>query len=139
MGFPYKPYVPGGDLQQKQIYLAAPIFSLSDLILIDKIRDVFLDMGLKVFSPYHDIGLGSDDEIAMKDLMGLQDSDVIFGLLDGLDSGTLIELGFAMAKNKKIIGYHRTNSAGSMLMLQPADIQVYDHLTTAIYHTLWSL
>ncbi|AZA57709.1 hypothetical protein EG350_11165 [Chryseobacterium shandongense] len=126
-------------LDNKQIYLASPIFSLSDLILVDKIREIFLDFGVKVFSPFHDIGLGNDDEIAKKDLEGLNQSDIIFSIVDGLDSGTLIELGYGMAKNKKIISYHRTNEEESLIMLTPSNIKIFDNLTSAIYNTIWSL
>lgn len=127
------------DLSKKQIYLASPIFSLSEVILIDKIRNSFQDIGVKVFSPYHDIGYGSERFIAEADLKGLNDSDIIFSVLDGLDSGTLVELGYAMAKNMKIIGYHRTESIDSLLMLECANISYFRDLTTAIYQTIWSL
>ncbi|MHB9142104.1 MAG: PfkB family carbohydrate kinase, partial [Paludibacter sp.] len=53
--FNYIEYEPK-QLFDKQIYIASPIFSLSDVILVDKLRNVFLDFGIKVFSPFHDIG-----------------------------------------------------------------------------------
>lgn len=127
------------NLNNKQIYLASPIFSLSDLVLVDKIREIFLDFGVKVFSPFHDIGLSNDEEIAKKDLEGLNQSDIIFSIVDGLDSGTLIELGYGMAKNKKIVSYHRTNDEGSLIMLKPSNIKVFNNLTSAIYNTIWNL
>ncbi|UMB53935.1 PfkB family carbohydrate kinase [Lutibacter sp. A64] len=126
-------------LDSKQVYLAAPIFSLSDVILIDKIRSSFLGFGLKVFSPYHDVGYGDEQTIAEKDIKGLDDSDIVFSVLDGLDSGTLVELGYAMSKGKKIIGYHRTVNIDSLLMLKLANIKYYNDLTTSIYQTVWSL
>jgi len=127
------------DLNIKQVYLAAPIFSLSDVILIDKIRESLLGFGIKVFSPYHDIGYGDDKEITEKDLEGIDNSDIIFSVLDGLDSGTLIELGYAMSKGKKIIGYHRTINSDSLLMLKTADIEFFDNLTTALYQVIWNV
>lgn len=135
--YTYKQFA--NNLENKQIYLASPIFSISDLILIDKIREIFLDFGVKVFSPFHDIGMGNDDEVAKKDLEGLNQSDTIFSIADGLDSGTLVELGYGMAKNKKIICYHRTNNEGSLIMLKPSNIIFFDNLTSAIYNTIWSL
>lgn len=127
------------DLYNKQVYIAAPIFSLSDVILVDKIRNSLLEFGVKVFSPYHDVGYGDDQQITEMDIKGLDDSDIIFSVLDGLDSGTLIELGYAMSKNKKIIGYHRTINIDSLLMLKLAQIKYYNELTTALYQTIWSL
>lgn len=127
------------NLQSSQVYLASPIFSLSEIILIDKIRNSFIEMGVKVFSPFHDIGYGDDNEIAKKDLDGLENSDIIFCVLDNLDSGTLVEAGYSMAKGKKLIGYHTTCDKGSLLMLKPSKMKIYTNLTTAIYQTIWSL
>lgn len=127
------------DLSGKQVYLASPFFSISELILIDKIRSTFLSFGIKVFSPFHDIGLGNDIATANKDLEAIEQSEIIFCVLDNLDSGTLIESGYALAKQKKIIGYYRSCDDSKLLMLKPANIVFFQHLTTAIYHTIWSL
>lgn len=127
------------DLTEKQVYLASPFFTISELILVDKIRSAFMSFGIKVFSPFHDIGLGDDITIAKKDFEGIEQSDIIFCVLDYFDSGTLIESGYALAKEKKIIGYHRTCDENKLLMLQPAKINYFNHLTTAIYHTIWEL
>lgn len=125
--------------REKQIYLAAPFFSIAELIIIDKIRNAFLEFGVKVFSPFHDIGLGNEETIAIKDLQAIKDSDIIFCVFDNLDSGTLIESGFALAMNKKIIGYHRTCKDSELLMLKPGDLKIFKNLTSAMYHTIWNL
>lgn len=127
------------NIKEKQIYLAAPFFSIAELILVDKVRNAFLEFGVKVFSPFHDIGLGNTESIAIKDLQGINDSDIIFCILDNLDSGTLIESGFSLAMNKKIIGYHRTCEDSELLMLKPGNSKIFKHLTTAIYQTIWNL
>ena len=127
------------NLNKKQVYLASPFFALSELILIDKIRNVLLSFGVKVFSPFHDIGLGDATSIANKDLEGIINSDVIFVVLDNLDSGTLVESGYSMANGKKIIGYHRTCNENKLLMLKPGNFKTNINLTTALYQTIWSL
>ncbi|MBL7799843.1 MAG: nucleoside 2-deoxyribosyltransferase [Chitinophagales bacterium] len=127
------------DLSNKQVYLASPFFSISDLILIDKVHSAFLEFGVNVFSPFHDIGLGDDITIANKDLEGIDNSDIMFFIFDNLDSGTLIESGYALAKEKKIVGYHRTCNDSNLLMLKPSNAKYFNHLTTAIYQTIWSL
>ncbi|GFD91396.1 hypothetical protein KUL156_29500 [Alteromonas sp. KUL156] len=127
------------DLSEKQVYLASPFFSISELILIDKIRTAFLSFGVKVFSPFHDIGLGDEEIIAKKDIDGIEKSDMIFLVLDNLDSGTLIESGYSLAKGKKMIGYHRTCDEKKLLMLKPSKLKVYKHLTTAMYQTIWQI
>lgn len=136
--FKYKEFI-NKNLSQKQIYLASPFFSLSELILIDKIRTTFLDFGVKVFSPFHDIGIGDTIEIANKDVEAINDSDIIFCVFDNLDSGTLVEAGYSMGNEKKIIGYHRTCDENKLLMLKPGVVDIYNDLTTAIYHTIWNI
>lgn len=126
-------------ITDKQVYLASPFFALSELILIDKIRSAFLEFGVKVFSPFHDIGLGDDITIAKKDIEGIENSDIIFCVFDNLDSGTLIETGYCLAKGKKMIGYHRSCEESKLLMLKTADLKIFNNLTTAIYQTIWNL
>lgn len=127
------------DLSKKQVYLASPFFSLAELIFVDKIRTTFISFGVKVFSPYHDIGIGNDTTIAIRDFDGIDSSDIVFCMLDNNDSGTMVEAGFSIAKGKKIIGYHRTCNDEKLLMLKSGDFKVFNHLTTAVYHTIWSL
>lgn len=126
-------------MENKQVYLASPFFAISELILVDKIRNAFLSFGIKVFSPFHDVGIGNSEFIAKKDIEGINNSDIVFCLFDNYDSGTLIESGYSLAKGKKIIGYHRTCEEKKLLMLKGSDIQYYNHLTTAIYKTIWNL
>ena len=82
---------------------------------------------------------GFASPIAIKDLEGINNSDVIFVVLDNLDSGTLIESGYSMAKGKKIIVYHRTCEESKLLMLKPGNFTTNIYLTTALYQTIWSL
>jgi len=126
-------------LENKQVYLASPFFAISELILVDKVRAAFLSFGINVFSPFHDVGIGNSEIIAKKDIEGINNSDIIFCLLDNYDTGTLIESGYSLSKGKKIVGYHRTCEDGKLLMLKGSDIQYYNHLTTAIYKTIWNL
>ncbi len=136
--FEYKEFK-ARNLSKKQVYLASPFFTLSELILVDKIRDALLSFGVNVFSPFHDIGLGEAISIAKKDIEGIENSDVIFAVLDNLDSGTLIESGFSMAIGKTIIGYHRTCDDNKLLMLKPGNFTTNSNLTAALYQTIWSL
>ncbi len=127
------------NLEHKQVYLASPFFSLSELVFVDSVRTAFQQLGLKVFSPFHDVGIGSEKKIADEDIAGLDDSDIIFCILDNFDPGTLIEAGYAIASNKKIIGYLRNYVEKDILMFKLRDIEIYNNLTTAIYKTIWAL
>lgn len=126
-------------LIDKQIYIASPFFAISELILVDKIRNAFISFGIKVFSPFHDVGIGNNEFTAKKDIEGINNSDIIFCLFDNYDSGTLIESGYSLSQGKKIVGYHRTCEEEKLLMLKGSDIQYYNHLTTAIYKAIWNL
>ena len=61
-------------------------------------------MNLKVFSPWHDVGFGVANEVVPKDLHALDNSAIVFAILDGLDSGTLFEIGYGVKKGIPIIG-----------------------------------
>ncbi|WP_110644143.1 PfkB family carbohydrate kinase [Salinicola sp. CPA57] len=71
-----------------KVYLAGPFFTLAELWMVGQARRDLIDMGLEVFSPYHDVGLGTAEDVVEKDLEGVHDCDVLFAIGDGLDSGT---------------------------------------------------
>lgn len=62
------------------VYLAGPFFSLAQLWLVEEARNALIAMGLQVFSPFHEVGHGSADDIASQDLAGLMKSDLVFAL-----------------------------------------------------------
>src|SRR5690606_21463548 len=65
------------------VYLAGPFFSLAELWMVGQARRDLQAMGLKVFSPYHDVGVGSADDVVEKDLEGVKDCDALFAIGDG--------------------------------------------------------
>ncbi|MBN8667351.1 MAG: nucleoside 2-deoxyribosyltransferase [Chitinophagales bacterium] len=122
-----------------QVYLAGPFFTYSERWLIDQVRCAFIDLNLKVFSPWHDIGHGLASEVVEKDLKGLAKSKLVFAILDGLDSGTLFEIGYAVSKKIPVIAYVENESEESVKMLEGTSCILERDLTTAIYKTLWLL
>lgn len=126
-----------GEESLGQIYLAGPFFTFSERWLINEIWSSLVKIGLKVFSPYHDVGHGKAMDVVQKDLVGLDDSDVVLAVLDGLDSGTLFEIGYAIAKQKKIIVFVQNEDEESLKMLEGTDCILEKDLTTAIYKTYW--
>lgn len=121
------------------IYLAGPFFTYTQRWLIDQIRNVLLSFRLNVFSPWHDIGHGIASEVVPKDLEGLEQSSLVFAVIDGLDSGTLFEVGYAVKKNIPIIAYVENESAESVKMLEGTGCLLEKDLTTAIYKAFWTL
>lgn len=122
-----------------KIYLAGPFFTYAERWLIDQIRRCLTDMGLKVFSPWHDIGHGMASDVVAKDLIGLEESKLVFAVIDGLDSGTLFEVGYAVSKKIPVLGYVENETEESVKMIEGTGCILEKDLTTAIYKSLWIL
>ena len=90
-----------------------------------------------MFSPYHDIGLGSADDVVEKDLQGIRDSDMLFAIANGLDAGTIYEIGYARAIGKPVVIYSESETEESLKMMQGSDCIICSDYTTAMYSTLW--
>ena len=88
-----------------KVYLAGPFFSLAQLWLIEQVRNDLMSAGLEVFSPYHDVGHGSAEDVVQLDLVGIKDADLVFAVGDGMDPGTVYEIGFARAKGNPVVVY----------------------------------
>ncbi len=124
---------------KEQVYLAGPFFTFSERWLIDQIFHSLKSMSLNVFSPWHHVGLGDASTVVPLDIKGLNESKLVFAVLDGLDSGTLFEIGFAIAKGCTVIGYVENETSESIKMLEGTNCIIEKDLTTAIYKCLWAL
>lgn len=123
----------------KQIYLAGPFFTFSERWLINEIWQSFKNFRVKIFSPWHDVGHGVASVVVAKDLQALDQSAIVFAVLDGLDSGTLFEVGYAIKKGIPVIGYVENESTESIKMLEGTNCILERDLTTAIYKCFWQL
>jgi hypothetical protein len=119
------------------VYLAGPFFTLANLWMIEQARMNLLSMGLSVSSPYHDIGHGSAEDVVGKDLAAIDDADIMFAIGDGMDSGTVYEVGYARAKGKPVIVYCENETAEAKKMMQGSGCTICDDFVSAVYHTLW--
>jgi nucleoside 2-deoxyribosyltransferase len=120
-----------------KVYLAGPFFTFAQRWLIDQIRMSLHQIGLPVFSPWHDIGHGVASEVVPKDLKGLDESKLVFAVIDGLDSGTLFEVGYAVKMGIPIIAYVENETEESVKMLDGTGCILEKDLTTAIYKAYW--
>lgn len=122
-----------------QIYIAAPFFSNAQRWLVNEFKNALDSVGIKVFSPMHQVGICTNysPEVVKKDIQGLEESNVILALLDGLDSGTLFEVGYAIAKGKKVVGYIEKETENSLFMLKGMDCEIVNDIATAIYKATW--
>jgi len=121
------------------IYLAGPFFTFSERWLINEIRNALRGFGLRVFSPFHDVGHGKAGDVVHKDLSGLDDSKLVLAIVDGLDPGTLFEVGYAISLAKKVVVYVQNETEESLKMLEGTGCIIERDLTTAIYKTYWEV
>lgn len=120
------------------VYLAGPFFSLAQLWLVEEARNALSAMGLQVFSPFHEVGHGSADDIASQDLAALTKADLVFALGDGMDPGTIYELGYARAVGKPVIVYCENESDGDKKMMAGSGCQFFNDFVSAIYNASWT-
>jgi nucleoside 2-deoxyribosyltransferase len=110
--------------RKKTIYLAGPLFTHAELEYNCKLKDMLLKLGFSVFLPQEDAEDAeierekqNQEYIFKKCVKGVDSSDIIVAVLDGIDvdSGTAWEIGYAYAKEKPVIGLRtdfRTLSEG---------------------------
>jgi nucleoside 2-deoxyribosyltransferase len=127
--FPSKP---------KQVYLAGPFFTTAQRWMIEESRQQLLGQMLKVFSPYHNVGHGPASKVVPADIKALDESDIVFALADGLDSGTIFEIGYARAKGKPVIVFVQRESEGDLKMLEGTGCEIVDDFASAIYRATWA-
>lgn len=121
----------------RQVYLAGPFFDLSQVWMIEQAKTNLEEMGLKVFSPYHDIGLGSADDVVAKDLEAIESSHLVLAITDGLDPGTIYEIGYARARGKPVVVYTERHQGEGMKMMEGSGCTLCHDYTSAVYSTLW--
>ncbi|AGH94320.1 PfkB family carbohydrate kinase [Pseudobdellovibrio exovorus] len=120
-----------------KIYLAGPFFNLGQNWMIEAAKAGIQNLGAEVFSPLHEVGRGGD-EVAKLDLDGVDKCSSVLALLDGLDSGTIFEVGYAIAKGISVVGYCENPNHTDLKMLRGSGIPIYNDLSTAIYQSIWA-
>ncbi len=132
---PTSRYLEGGPAK---VYLAGPFFDLAQVWMVEQARLNLHEVGLEVFSPYHDVGLGSAQDVALKDLEALDECDLVFAIADGADTGTVFEVGYAIAKGKPVIVLSQRESEESLKMMSGTRCTMCNEYATAIYKALWT-
>jgi len=120
------------------VYLAGPFFNMPQLWLVDEARIALKGMGLRVFSPYHDIGVGHGCDVAPKDIAALEKSRVVLAFLDGGDPGTLFEVGYARAKRIPVIALAQCTPEEPLKMVSGTACEICSDFVTAIYKSAWA-
>jgi nucleoside 2-deoxyribosyltransferase len=122
----------------KQVYLAGPFFTMAERWIIDQARKYLTEQGFKVFSPFHDVGFGVAEQVAPKDIKAIHDSDIVFSIVDGLDAGTLFEIGYARSLDKPVIVFVQKESEENLKMMVGSGCEIVNDFVSAIYRTVWA-
>jgi nucleoside 2-deoxyribosyltransferase len=78
------------------------------------------------------------NRVAKLDLDGLEGCDSVFAILDGLDAGTLFEIGYAASKGIPVIAFAQCVDDRDLLMIEGNPMcRVIRDFPTAIYHAAW--
>ncbi len=119
------------------VYMAGPFFTLNTKLFVSECRNKLREMGVNVFSPYHDVGEGKAEDVVIKDIEKLKECSCVFAIVDGLDSGTLFEVGYAVALGKNVVAYVENETEGALKMLRGTGCDIENDFTTALYKTCW--
>lgn len=120
-----------------RVYLAGPFFTLGQLWVVEQARRSLRDMGLEVFSPYHEVGPGPADDVVPKDIAGIGDSDLMLAIMDGADAGTVFEVGFAQRSGMPVVVYAENETAENCKMMIGSGCFMRDDFVSAIYQAMW--
>lgn len=130
------PRTPSSTVNGK-VYLASPFFTLGQRWLVDEARRSLRELGLEVFSPVHDVGPGPAEVVGPADIEALNQCDRVFAILDGLDAGTVFEVGYARARGIPVYALAQAVNQEDLKMIVGTDSKVFFDFVTALHHTAW--
>lgn len=127
--------------ESPSIYLAGPFFDVGELYTVEEVKSLLESEGADVFSPFHDIGRAGEydrpEEVAQKDLDAIDEADLVFALLDHLDSGTQFELGYARKADIPVVGYATDCENLSETMILGSGCEMHGDLSSAVFNAIW--
>lgn len=133
-----------GAADRPLVYLAGPFWTLPQVWLLNESRRCLEGQDLGVFSPLHEVGLLSDNPtaeqvaaVARADLSGLERAAAVFALLDGLDPGTLFEVGYARSRGIPVVGFAEAVPRSALTMYEGTGCFLTPDFATAVYRAGW--
>lgn len=124
--------------KHKRVYLAAPFFNLPQRWLVEEFHFALREAGLSLFSPVHDVGRGSADVVYEPDIKGLKECGVVLACLDGLDPGTIYEVGYAQSLGLPVIAFVSAERDEDLKMPLGGGCEKAADFATAFYLTVWA-
>ncbi|MCL4784602.1 MAG: nucleoside 2-deoxyribosyltransferase [Bryobacterales bacterium] len=123
--------------KQYDVYVAGPFFNYAQLSVVEEMGDLFRDAELRVFSPYHDVGLSQSVQVAKQDLEALRACRIVVACLEGCDPGTVFEVGYARALDIPVLLYAPNLTDLHATMFLGSGCELVRDFTTAIYRAIW--
>jgi nucleoside 2-deoxyribosyltransferase len=123
----------------KKIYLAGPFFTMADRWLIEEAKFQLEKFGANVFSPLHDVGYGKSDTVAKEDLKGVDESDILYAVLNDYDPGTIFEVGYAISKGIPVVIFIENKTPINMTMFEGSGCIIESDFATSIYKVIWEV
>mgnify|MGYP000844805930 CR=1 FL=1 len=130
-----EPVEPGSGL----IYLAGPFFDIGQRWLIEEARGLLLSLGARVFSPIHEVGPGPASVVAPEDIAGLEQADAVLAIANGLDPGTIFEIGYAVKLGIPIVVLAQTVKDEDLKMIAGNGCEITDDFASALYRVVGRL
>lgn len=121
----------------KKVYLAGPFFTLSELWMINEAKYFIESFGMETFSPYHEVGIGSAEQVVQKDIDAIVDCDVMYAVFNGTDPGTLFEVGYARSIGKPVIILTENPKDEELKMFEGSGCRIFSDFASSIYHLAW--
>jgi len=122
----------------KKVYLAGPFFNLAQRWLIEEFKCALENAGVQFFSPLHHVGRGEANAVYDPDIAGLKTCPVVLACLDGLDPGTIYEVGYAHSLGAKVIAFVSAERKEDLKMIVGGGSEVTSDFATALYLTVWA-
>ena len=67
----------------------------------------------------------------------MKECDRVLAILDGIDSGTLFEVGYARARGVPVYALAQAVAPEDLKMVKGSGCRVFDDFVTAIHHAAW--
>ncbi|MCW3136400.1 MAG: nucleoside 2-deoxyribosyltransferase [Canidatus Methanoxibalbensis ujae] len=92
--------------KERDIFIIGPFFTTSEEAFMRDLKSAMENAGFTHVKTPLDIGYveSGSSEVFEEDLRCIERSDVVVAILDGMDAGTMCEIGYARAKGKMIVG-----------------------------------
>ena len=113
-----------------RIYLAAPFFTEPQLQIVRKLEALLRDTAHQWYSPRSEgtlVNMSEEERAAQKQRIFLSNvarldwCEAILAVVDGRDSGTTWELGYAYAKDRRIFTYTEEGFGLNVMIQQSVD------------------